>query len=208
VPAIYHITHVSNLAGIVTEGGLHCDATVAARTLSGQSIAHSNIKARRAVTTVPCGPGGLLPDYVPFYFAPRSPMLFVISKGGVETYPSRDQSAVVHLVSSTETISGANLPFVFTDGHGIMALTNFHEDLKELEKIDWKVIRGRYWNDTNDDNDRCRRRNAEFLVHSFVPISCISEIGVMTPAAVGVVAEAVKDVDPPIQIHVRRAWYY
>lgn len=50
------------------------------------NIAHQNIQDRRAYRQVPFDPGGVLHDYVPFYFAPRSPMLYTISRGNVVGY--------------------------------------------------------------------------------------------------------------------------
>lgn len=43
-------------------------------------IAHNTIQDRRAQTYVPCLPGGNPHDYVPFYFAPCSPMLYAAHK--------------------------------------------------------------------------------------------------------------------------------
>lgn len=93
------------------------------------------------MTPVPVGAGGTLHDYVPFYFAPRSPMLYTISRGNVPKCPD-GQTAVVHLVSSVEKVTGGNLQFVFTDGHGIMALTSYYDDLTFLETLDWDLIKG------------------------------------------------------------------
>ena len=73
---IFHITHVENLASIIREGGLRCDREAAERGLAEVGIAHQHIKDRRAGRRVPLPPGGTLDDYVPFYFAPRSPMLY------------------------------------------------------------------------------------------------------------------------------------
>ena len=78
--AIYHITHLRNLQNILRDGGLWCDHIVEERNLAHVSIAYQHIKDRRARKQVPCGPGGTVSDYVPFYFAPRSPMLYVINR--------------------------------------------------------------------------------------------------------------------------------
>jgi len=82
---------------------------------------------------------GTLHDYVPFYFAPRSPMLFTISRGNVPT--CSNQEPVVHLVTNIQAVQAAGLPFVFTDGHGIMQLTSFFEDLAQLDHVDWTIMR-------------------------------------------------------------------
>src|ERR1700712_3277083 len=90
--AIYHITHVDNLPTIVREAGLVCDAEAERRGLCQQSIAYDSIKQRRrrrAVVTLhgdAVAAGGVLPDYVPFYFCNRSPMLGAIHQGTVPGY--------------------------------------------------------------------------------------------------------------------------
>lgn len=93
MPPIYHITSVDNLPGIIKAGGLLCDRD--AKNIQFVSIAHKRIKERRLKKKVPIGAGGVLADYVPFYFAPRSPMLFTINKGNVEGY-ARGQQPIVH----------------------------------------------------------------------------------------------------------------
>ena len=47
------------------------------------NIAYESIQDRRSIKSVPCGVGGSLHDYVPFYFAPRSPMLYTIHRGNL-----------------------------------------------------------------------------------------------------------------------------
>jgi len=77
-PKIYHITHVDNLAAIIADGGLVSDATMIARGGPQTAIGMSSIKQRRLSLPVHCHPGDCVGDYVPFYFCPRSIMLFVI----------------------------------------------------------------------------------------------------------------------------------
>jgi hypothetical protein len=52
-------------------------------------------------------------EYVPFYFAPRSPMMYTIMMGSVEGV-STDLSRLIYFVSSTEAVYGAGLPCVYT----------------------------------------------------------------------------------------------
>ncbi len=72
---IFHITNIDNLSLILAGGTLRTIADLKATGVAYTSIAHQNIQDRRAYTQVPCGPGGCLHDYVPFYFGARSPML-------------------------------------------------------------------------------------------------------------------------------------
>ena len=203
MPPIYHITHVDNLSGIIREGGLHCDTN--AKKVGFVNIAHKNIKGRRLAKAVPKGPGGVIADYVPFYFAPRSPMLFVISRGGVDGYTAGQQS-VIYLCSTTEAVAAARLQWVFTEGQAVMNYTYFFDDFKDLDRIDWKIMKEKYWRDTDDDGDRCRRRQAEFLVHKFFPWTLVSEIGVCNTATAQKVQAILNGNEPPVA--VRQGWYY
>jgi hypothetical protein len=89
-----------------------------------------------------------------------------------------------------------------------MALTKFFNDLNDLDKVDWSVMPLTWWNDTPTQPDRKRRRQAEFLVRSFVPLVCFRDIGVCTTAiGAAVRAEFAERGNAPA-ITVRRQWYY
>ncbi len=204
---LYHITHFRNLAGIVESGFLLAQSQVYAEKKSFINIAHSTLQQRRATTQVPCGPGATLHHYVPFYFAPRSPMLYTINQGNVEGY-NEGQRPVLHLVTSIKNVLEAGLKFVFTDGHGIMAFTEFFDNLQDLDQIDWELMRARYWADTEEDSDRRRRRQAEFLIHNRLPFRCVEEIGVMDRAVQAEVESILRTTDFRPNIKVQRGWYY
>ena len=75
-------------------------------------LSSSGVQGRRAVKTVPVAPKGTLHDYVPFYFAPRSPMLMTINSGNVAGCDYR-QDDIVHLVSQAQTVRDGGHQFVF-----------------------------------------------------------------------------------------------
>ena len=204
---IYHITHLRNLPGILELGGLYANSATARRGVEHVNIAHQSIQDRRATTRVPLPPGGVLHDYVPFYFAPRSPMLYAIHRGNVQGY-TEGQTFIVHLVTTAEAIAASGQPFVFTDGHAIMAFTDFYNDLGQLDQVDWDVMRARYWRDTLEDNDRLRRRNAEFLVHQHVPWALVQEIGVMDREIAVTLQHMLKDQAHPSSVTIHKEWYY
>ena len=203
MPPIYHITHLDNLPGIIKEGGLHCDRT--AQNMKSMNIGHKHIKARRLNRSVPVGPRGTVGDYVPFYFAPRSPMLFAISRGNVEGYTA-GQRPVIYLCSSTEAVDAAKLRWVFTEGHADMDYTDFFDDFKNLGQIDWSLMRAKYWRDTDEDGDRKRRRQAEFLVKDFFPWKLVRQIAVYGNDTAKIVSGILVGNTPPIV--VEQGWYY
>jgi len=204
---IYHITHFRNLASIIAEGGLCCDNERQSRALEPIGIAHQHIKERRARRTVPVDPGGTLADYVPFYFAPRSPMLFAIHKGQVVGYQG-GQGEVVHLCTTAEDVAAADLSFVFSEGHAEMAISDFLNDLNDLDRVDWKIMKATYWNDTPADGDRKRRRQAEFLVHEFLPWARIAAIGVMNQTTADLTHRALRGAAHKPEVLLRPGWYY
>jgi hypothetical protein len=203
VPPIYHITHVSNLPGIIAHGGLICDRT--AQNLKLVNIAHNNIKERRLRKPVPVGPGGTVGDYVPFYFAPLSPMLYAIFKNQVAGYTA-GQQPVIYLCSSTEAVHAANCRWVFTEGHAVMDFTDFFDDFRDLQRIDWPLMRSKYWFDRDTYPDRSRRRQAEFLVHDSFPWNLVTNI-VVYDAAIARVVNGILAGQPPA-VNIKRDWYY
>lgn len=136
-PRIYHFTDAANLPAILESGCVYCKSRLPAG-VQTVDISHYDVQARRQVKSVGCGPGGVLHDYVPFYFATRSPMMFVISKGGVEGCSSNTKR-LVYLVSDLRLVQEAGLRFVFTDGHATKAFTTFYESVADMDKVDWEV---------------------------------------------------------------------
>lgn len=204
---IYHITHLNNLGSIVANGGLRSNTYLRQTGTGFTDIAYQSVQDKRATTYVPCGPGGCLHDYVPFYFAPRSPMLCTIHHRNVPGY-SDGQQNIIHLVSTVQKVVESALPFVFTDGHGIVAITDFYDDLSELKEVDWAVMRMKMWTDTTADPDRKRRRQAEFLVHHFVGWPTIVGIGVMTSAVRSQVEACIERSKHKPVVRAKPEWYY
>lgn len=203
---IIHMTHVHNLPAIIRRGGLA--ATAVLQRAGGQftNIAYSSIQTQRAAKVVPCGPGGCLHDYVPFYFGKKSPMLFTINKGNVPCDGGQD--ALVHLVSTAQAVEDEGLGFAFADGHGIMNFSNFYDDLNDLDEVDWDVMAATYWHDTADHPDRKRRRQAEFLVHKEFPWRLVTDIVVRSESAKGIVGGMISGLAHIPRVRADQSWYY
>ncbi|UCH93331.1 MAG: DUF4433 domain-containing protein [Candidatus Aminicenantes bacterium] len=204
---ICHITDKKNFLPILQHKGLYSKNKAKSSNISYINIAYEGIQERRADTIVPISPYGTLHDYVPFYFAPCSPMLYAIKSGIITGYRG-GQEDIIYLVSDIESIAANEIPFVFTDGHAIMAFSNFYNQLNDLMKIDWKIMNEKYWADTQEDNDRKRRRQAEFLIKDFLPLHLISEIGVMTTDIQNELKTVAFKCGYDKIVHVKRKWYY
>jgi hypothetical protein len=204
---VYHITHLDNLPRISAAGALWCDRRVRRAAVGPQNIAYGHIKARRETITVPFSPGGTLADYVPFYFCPRAPMLYAIYRGQVPGIEG-GQARIAHLELDAEAMLAAGLPCVHTDGNAASQPRRFYASADGLDGLSWAVIRARSWHDTPDDNDRKRRKQAEFLVHDRVPWSFVARIGVMDGAAATAARDMLSGEAHPPVVDIRRDWYY
>lgn len=81
-PKIYHIAHVDRLASIISDGCLWCDAEVVRRCAAGTTIGMNSIKHRRLYELrLQSHPDLHVGACVPFYFCPRSVMLYLIYQG-------------------------------------------------------------------------------------------------------------------------------
>lgn len=204
---IYHITHVNNVSRILKEDGLWSDAQCLERGLMPANVAHLQLKERRMERQVPLPVGGTLGNYVPFYFCNRSPMLYSIHSGCVADCAG-DQRDMVYLVSSVGQVLQYTQEWCFTDGHAVLETTKFYENIDACDKIDWPVIDSWSWKDTLGDNDRKRRKQAEFLVKNFFSWSLIERVGVHDMRQKEVVNQLLNaHAHCPI-LNIEPQWYY
>ncbi len=206
---IYRFIHIDNLYLCLRRGGLHAPNHTPDDGLVYQTIHNIDIQNQRRIYRLPCGPRGVIHDYVSFYFGQRSPMLLQLHTGQVEGY-NEGQEPLIYLVSTAQAVRDAGIGFVFSDGHGIAAFTQWFDDLAELGQVDWRAVQARYWADTPQAMDRQRRKQAEFLIHCFCPWELIQEIAVVNV----VMRDRVRDilrvlpVDYQRPVRVRPNWYY
>jgi hypothetical protein len=204
MPLIYHFTDIANLRGILEVGALQCHRD--ART--EVEVGNVGIKASRKNRRVSCGPGGMVSDYVPFYFAPRSPMMYTIMRGSVEGV-SADISRLIYFVSGTEAVYDAGLDCVYTDGNAAVLISEFRDDPALLgSHVDLPLMKERMWSSTVEDPDRMRRRMAEFLVHQRLPMELVAGIGVYGARMSASVTSLAKTMGWDVKIVIRPGWYF
>ena len=192
-----------------------CDREAQERGLCKQSIAYDAIKQRRNSRAVKktrgdvVAAGGTLADYVPFYFANRSPMLLAIHKGHVAGYEG-GQAEVIYLVSSAETVAKTDLVWCFTDGHAVEGITEFFDSLDELPKVDWGAVETWRWGGRwlFQDPDVKRRKQAEFLVHRRVPWALVEQVAVINHGVAQRITEILQNAEQTTPVTVRSNWYY
>ena len=168
---IYRMVHVSNLEFIFRNGMWSKNSGV----IDPDFVPIGNsdvIKTRIEYNIKVAPPGGMLSDYVPFYFAGHSPMLYniITGYGDVTRYMQKD---IAFIVCGVHRLIDIGAEWCFTDGHAIKAITKYYNSLDDIGKLDWNAIRSTYWNNTETDMDRQRKKMSEFLVRNHVPVETI-----------------------------------
>lgn len=171
---LYRLIHIDNLEIYLKRQALHAPNYNPSDRLVYRTIHSVEIQDRRARYQLPCGPGGTLHDYVPFYFGYHSPMLFKLWKGTVNGY-SEGQEPLIYLVSSIGQIVQAGCQWLFSDGQGNSCLTSWFDCLDDLISVDMNAVKIKQWKKL-EDPDLTRRKQAEFLVYQSCPWDCIKWI--------------------------------
>ena len=130
---IYHITPLENFVKIVNRGIILSKNRIENERIDYVSIAYEGIQERRSTFPVPLSPYGVLHDYIPFHFAPRSPMLYCIHRGTISGC-NKSQQDILYLLVKIEDIKNSDLQFVFTDGHPIVSFSVFYNELSKLKE--------------------------------------------------------------------------
>lgn len=201
---LYRMVHHSNLPFILSQG-LHCSNS-GIKAPDYINIGNQDIIQKRRTRQITKVPHGEIHDYVPFYFCPRSPMLGSIHVGNSDFDGS--QNEIIYLVTDVEHIKEQECSFVFTDGHALQIISKFFNDSKYFDKLDWEVIHSKYWANTDDDNDRQRRKMAEFLVKDEVPLDALGCIAVFNEEMKQNVQQVVQEHECELPVIVKRSWYF
>jgi len=206
---IYRLLHIDNLPIVLQRGGLHAPNFTPNDGLAYRPIHNADVQATRRITPIPCGPRGTVHDYVPFYFGYLSVMLLNLKTGRVDGY-DEGQEPLIYLKSTAQAVKQSGVGYVFSDGHGLASFTGWYDALCHLDEVDWSIANERYWRDTDEDNDRKRRKQAEFLIYQFCPWALIQEIGVLNVRMRDIVQTHLDNAPGAHRLVVtaRPEWYY
>jgi len=208
-PKIYHITHVHNLQSIIADGGLVSDAAMIARGGPATAIGMSTIKQRRLQLPVDCHPADHVGDYVPFYFCPRSIMLYVIHCANHPELSYRGgQEPIVHLEADlhevVEWANASNRRWAFSLSNAGAVYAQFRSSLAYLHEVDWAAVAATDFRSPQVHEGK----QAEFLVRDFFPWDLVTRIGVRSIGTESQAAAALSAATHHPTVEVRREWYY
>ena len=206
---VWWFAHVDRLLSIISDRYLWCDAEIIQRKPPGTAIGMNSIKQRRLNNALNSYPNLRVGDCVPFYFCPRSIMLYLIDQAN---HPKLDyrggQGPIIHLQADLHTVvAWANensRRWVFTLSNAGVKYFEDRKDLAKLQEIDWAAVQATDW----QPRKRKEGKQAEFLLERRFPWELVERIGVKSKAVYDQVANALTANGHRPQIELRRDWYY
>jgi hypothetical protein len=206
-PKIYHICHVDRLPSVVASGGLLSDAAIQQQALPGTVIGMNNIKQRRLTELkLASHPNLYVGQCVPFYFCPRSVMLYLIYRQNPELTYRGGQGPIIHLESDLHaTVAWANEQarrWAFSLSNAGSYYFEDRADLARLGEINWDAVQANNW-------QQCKEaKQAEFLLENSFPWHLVERIGVSSRVVHGNVVNALPATGHRPAVDIRPDWYY
>jgi hypothetical protein len=168
----------------------------------------NGIKLRRLnELTLTSHPALHVGDCVPFYFCPRSIMLYLIAQGNhVDLAYRGGQVPIVHLEADLrQTVAWAEahgLRWSFTLSNAGAYYFEDRNSLDQLDEINWRAVQATDWRQEKDG------KQAEFLIERQFPWELVSRIGVINTDIHARVGAALGAAAHRPRVEVKREWYY
>lgn len=211
---IYHIVHVDRLSSIIADKYLWCDAKMVNYALPGTIIGMNHIKQRRLKELYLTSYADLhVGDCVPFYFCPRSVMLYLIhQKNNPELLFRSGQNSIVHLeadlLNSVAWAAKNNRRWAFTLSNAGAYYFEDRNDLAQLDEIDWQSVHTNRWSGNGVAPTVKEHKQAEFLMEHSFPWHLIERIGVHSQSMFQEVRGLLSAVSYQPEVEIMQTWYY
>lgn len=202
---IYRMTHCRNV-GFILRNGLHCCNCGGVQDPNFISIGHQSLINNRGQSELEISPGGVLNDYIPFYFHYKMPMLYHLYKRKVKEYQGT-QEDIIYLISSIEKALELGLPFLFTDRHAYLQHKRVFNKTEHLDQLSWDIIKDNTW---HQEYSALRKelKQAEFLIYQMVPVRAILGFVAHNEEIATFVREQIQMASLDLQVAVRPQFYY
>jgi len=209
-PKIYHITHIGNLDTILRDKVLWSDVKRLEIGLDCEIVGMTEIKRRRLEELeVKCHRGTMVGEYVPFYFCPRSIMLYILYMGnhpGIDYHEG--QGPIIHLQADLKAAvkwaTDNGIRWAFSDINAGTYAAQFYDDLSQLnDVINWSAVEATDWHDAAVKE----YKQAEFLTFESFPLGLVEKIGVCNNDIRDRVIDKLTDT-VSLEISIEKEWYY
>ena len=206
-PKIYHITPINRLPSIIADGYLWGHTEVNQRGSIGTTIGIEEIKDMRLTIPLSSRPGLYVGNCVPFYFCPRSVMLYVLHMANHPKLTYRSgQQPIVHLQAdvhkAVEWAEANHRRWAFTLSNAGSSYFEDRCDLSSLDEIDWNAVEAADWRACKEG------KQAEFLLEGQFPWELVTFIGVYSLEIRDRVRTTLEGAGHQPVVEVVPAWYY
>jgi len=184
------------------------------RPTSGTTIGMSRIKHRRlAELRLTSHPDLFVGQCVPFYFCPRSVMLYLIYRANDPDLSYRGgQAPIVHLEADLYNViswtAQAGHRWAFTLSNAGAYYFEDRCDISRLGEIAWEAVTTNRWSGIGASASFKEGKQAEFLVEYSFPWFLIERIGVFSRTEAQQVSMAMAGATRRPTIEIKADWYY
>ncbi len=193
--ALFHITHINNLPGILRRGLLSKNKIISAK-IKYEDVSSDDIQRARSRIVVP-GTSYYLHDCVPAFFGARPPMLLALRRKGIA------QEKIIYLLINWNIIFEDTT--WFTDGNARANQTKFYQGRKNVNKVDLKAASVHYWGESDEAK---RKKQAEVLKLHQISLDKVIAIVVYNNSIRKHAEEILRAHDVHKKIFVVPAYYY
>jgi hypothetical protein len=205
---IFRIIHIDNLDYILKTGNLTNKFSADANP-DYVGVGETDLIGKREdqiITTTDAGndhkPSN---DYLPFYFYWQSVMLYRIQHG--YRVAKRKPEEIIYLVCKLDAIIN-QIDYLFTDGHGYATLSNWYEDIANLQNISLEDVNRKIWENTATDPDIMRRKQAEFWIKQPLALELITGIATYDDTTCNKVKQMCEYYQKEIDVKTKPNYYY
>ena len=180
----------------------------------GTTIGMNSIKDRRLrELTLNSHPDLFVGQCVPFYFCPRSVMLYLLYRANhAELSYTGGQGLVVHLEADLrQSVAWADrrrLRWAFTLTNAGSRYFKDRADLSQLGEIDWSAVNANQWSGIGISPSVKEGKQAEFLVERCFPWKLVARIGVRTESCLRRVRAELRRTNHQPVLSLVPEWYY
>jgi hypothetical protein len=180
----------------------------------GTTIGMNKIKQRRLTELhLSSHPGLLVGGCVPFYFCPRSIMLYLIHMANDPELTYRGgQGPIVHLEADLNQAAAwadrNQRRWAFTLSNAGSYYFEDRCDLAQLDEINWPAVQTNQWGGNGVSRSVKEGKQAEFLVEQSFPWELVMRIGVRSQQVYGQVSATLQGATHRPHVQITRDWYY
>ena len=194
---IYHVTHLSNLPGILEERAIVAGAA------PQLDLSPAELREERAGISIPGTADLRLTDFVPFFLSPEAGLWQSLRSG--RDHPrvsaagrSAEPLDFVFLVSTVRHVASSEPAFVLADNHAEGTATRFANTREDAERMLYRL---------RAESDAERAQNAELLVAGRLPLEAVTLIGVANDKVRSAVRDILAGSDFTPKISVYPPWF-